>query len=137
MPAQADAPPAEPKLLADAPELAEPEPQVVASAAAEQGAATSSTPARPVTSWAAVARAVGKSDDTLARRRKAWGIKAKKPHFDSADEARQWYRRCEHRGTGQEPRTLPPRAPRTPRRKARCITGLTLADLDAAPGKRR
>ena len=91
----------------------------------------------PVTSWAAVARAVGISDDTLRKRRKKWGVVARKPHFDQADDACRWYRRCEHRGTGLEPHTPAPRPLRAPGRKSRGTKGLTLADLEATRGKRR
>ena len=91
----------------------------------------------PVTSWAAVARAVGISDDKLWGRRKKWGIKAKKPHFDNAEDARRWYRRCEHQGTGLEPHTPVPRPVRAPGRKSRGTKGLTLADLETTRGKRR
>jgi hypothetical protein len=86
----------------------------------------------PVTSWAAVARAVGLSEDTIGRRREEWGIEEEKPHFDNSDEARRWFRKCEHRGAGMEPRTPAPRAPRTPRPSARGTKGTTLADLLAA-----
>ncbi len=83
----------------------------------------------PVTSWAAVARAVGISNDTLTRRRKAWGVEAAKPNFDSTDDARGWYRSCEHRGTGLEPRTRAPRAPRHSKPMKQGTRGTTLADL--------
>jgi len=83
----------------------------------------------PVTTWAAVARAVGISEDTLRRRRKEWSVAARKPHFDKADDACRWYRRCEHRGTGQEPRMPAPRVPRPKMPRMQGTRGTTLADL--------
>ena len=102
----------------------------------DEGDGVASAPV-PVTSWVAVARAVGISVDTLLRRRKEWGVAARKPHFDEADDAGRWYRRCEHRGTGQEPRSPEPRAPRRRRPKSKGTRGTTLADLRAESGKRR
>ena len=127
--------PDRPPLLEDALEPAEQMPETDAHEDADGVDATAES--LPVTTWAAVARAVGHSVDTMARRRKAWGIEAKKPHFDNAEEARRWYRRCEHQGTGLEPHTPVPRPVRASGRKSRGTKGLTLADLETTRGKRR
>lgn len=89
----------------------------------------------PLTTWAAVARAVGVSGDTLARRRSEWGITSPKPFFKSIEEAREWYRAG---GSGIARHNRP-----SPSAKARgrmaaipgATRGTTLADLDAARGK--
>ena len=73
--------PDRPPLLEDALEPAEQMPETDAHEDADGVDATAES--LPVTTWAAVARAVGHSVDTMARRRKAWGIEAKKPHFDT------------------------------------------------------
>ncbi|MCA9491742.1 MAG: hypothetical protein KC621_17545 [Myxococcales bacterium] len=46
---------------------------------------------QPLTSWSAVADAVGVSVDTLLRRRREHGIRERRPWFGSEREAREWY----------------------------------------------
>ena len=94
--------------------------------------------AGPVATWRAVAHAVGVSVDTLRRRRKKWGTEARKPHFNNADDARDWWRKCEHRGVGLVPRSPPPRrAPRRAGPSAQGTVGLTLAAVKPAGRRRR
>lgn len=85
----------------------------------------------PLTTWAAVARAVGVSADTMGRRRKEWKDTRPHPYYIDIAAARAWYRH----GLAGEAGFPPP----APGRKSRSCTatsklgtgGTTLADLVA------
>lgn len=64
-------------------------------------------PTRPVTSWTAVAAVLGRSHDTVWRRRRAAGDK-RRPDFRDHDEVWAWWR-----SLGAEPElAAPPPSPR-------------------------
>lgn len=83
------------------------------------------TPA-PLTSWRAVAAAVGVDEDTVHRWRSRSGDSAP-PMFEDTDGARRWWRRIRY-GAPRERTPNPPRSPRsTPHRGH--VGGTTLDDL--------
>jgi len=103
------------------PDVMDPAPPVTPSidgARVEQGPTDESS---PLTSWTAIALAVGVSTDTLRRHRTERGDKHG-PYFGTTDEARRWFVRL----TSGEPRRVGPgKAGHTAP-----TTGRTLADLE-------
>lgn len=81
----------------------------------------------PITTWRAVAEALGVSEQTVHRRRRGAGDTTKKPHFDDIAGARRWWGRI----IGRAP--VPTTSPASSRRPSahQPAGGTTLADLKA------
>ncbi len=98
--------------------------------AAPVGPGTPTGKSGPMTTWAAVARAVGVSVDTMGRRRKEWRDIRPHPYYIDAAAAQAWYR---HGHAGGGPGVPHPASGRKARPSTATgklgTTGTTLADL--------